>query len=133
MSEERIPATPMIDRVAEKTAETARKVERRVDTAAAAARHDVEETTQSLFEDQELSGFRSRWEAVQTGFVDEPRAAVTEADALVKQVVSRLSDVFTQERSRLEAQWDRGGDLSTEDLRQALRRYRAFFDRLLRV
>jgi hypothetical protein len=133
MSEERIPATPMIDRAAEKAAETARKVERTVDTAAAAARPDVEETTQSLFEDQELSGFRSRWEAVQTGFVDEPRAAVSEADALVKQVVSRLSDVFTQERARLEGQWDRGGDLSTEDLRQALRRYRAFFDRLLRV
>jgi hypothetical protein len=91
------------------------------------------EATQSLFDDQELSGFRNRWEAVQTGFVDEPKAAVNEADALVTQVVSRLTEVFTEERSRLEAQLDRGDDLSTEDLRLAFRRYRAFFDRLLRV
>jgi hypothetical protein len=33
----------------------------------------------------------------------------------------------------LESQWDRDRDISTEDLRLALTRYRAFFDRLLSV
>ena len=45
------------------------------------------------------SGFRTRWEAVQTGFVDEPRKAVEEADALVAQVIKRLSEVFADERT----------------------------------
>ena len=87
----------------------------------------------SLFHDDEGKAFRSRWEAIQTGFVDEPRTAVEEADALVAQVVARLADVFSEERSTLERQWDKGDNISTEDLRIALRRYRSFFDRLLTV
>ena len=87
----------------------------------------------SLFPGDEATGFRSRWEAIQTGFVDEPRAAVEEADALVAQVVTRLAEVFSTERTALEHQWDKGDNISTEDLRIALRRYRSFFDRLLTV
>lgn len=87
----------------------------------------------SLFHDDEATAFRSRWEAIQTGFVDEPRTAVEEADALVAQVVARLAEVFSEERSTLERQWDKGDNISTEDLRVALRRYRSFFDRLLTV
>jgi hypothetical protein len=88
---------------------------------------------EALFQSQEADGFRSRWEAIQTGFVDEPRTAVQEADALVAQVVARLAEVFSEERTALEKQWDRGDNISTEDLRIALKRYRAFFDRLLSV
>lgn len=87
----------------------------------------------ALFPGDEAAGFRSRWEAIQTGFVDQPRAAVEEADALVAQVVARLAEVFSDERSALEHQWDKGDNISTEDLRVALRRYRSFFDRLLTV
>ena len=87
----------------------------------------------ALFHDEEAHGFRSRWDAIQTGFVDEPRAAVEQADALVAQVVSRVVQVFGEQRTTLESQWDRDGDISTEDLRLALTRYRAFFDRLLSV
>ena len=68
---------------------------------------------------------------MQTGFVDEPRKAVEEADSLVAQVIKRLSEVFADERTNLEHQWDRGDQISTEDLRIALRKYRSFFDRLL--
>ncbi len=75
--------------------------------------------------------FRARWEGIQTGFVDEPRRAVEHADALVADLMQRLADSFSQERRSLEAQWDRGDDVSTEDLRVALQRYRSFFDRLL--
>jgi hypothetical protein len=84
-----------------------------------------------LFPDEELVGYRTQWESIQTGFVDQPRAAVEQADALVSQLVTRLTDVFARERSTLEGQWTKGSDVSTEDLRIALTRYRSFFHRLL--
>jgi hypothetical protein len=84
-----------------------------------------------VFSGDEAAGFRTRWEAVQTGFVDEPSKAVEEADSLVAQVIKRLSEVFADERTTLEHHWDRGDQISTEDLRIALRKYRSFFDRLL--
>ena len=95
---------------------------------------DADDTRQVvLFPHEEAEGFRSRWEAIQTGFVDEPTVAVREADALVAQVVTRLAQVFSDERGQLEQQWGRGESVSTEDLRVALKRYRAFFHRLLSV
>jgi hypothetical protein len=84
-----------------------------------------------LFPDDELNNFRARWDQVQTSFVDEPRQAVERADSLVANVVKRIAEQFSTERAQLEKQWDRGDNVSTEDLRQALRRYRSFFDRLL--
>jgi hypothetical protein len=84
-----------------------------------------------LFPNEDLVGYRTQWESIQTGFVDQPRAAVEQADALVSQVVTRLTDVFARERSTLEGQWAKGDNASTEDLRIALTRYRAFFHRLL--
>ena len=84
-----------------------------------------------LFPSEELVGYRARWDAIQTGFVDQPRAAVEQADALVSQVVTRLTEVFARERSTLEGQWTKGGNASTEDLRIAFTRYRSFFHRLL--
>ena len=84
-----------------------------------------------LFPANELSDLRSRWDKAQGLFVDEPRNAVEEADALVATAVKRIAELFADERANLEKQWDRGSEVSTEDLRQALRRYRGFFDRLL--
>jgi hypothetical protein len=84
-----------------------------------------------LFPNEELVGYRTQWESIQTGFVDQPRAAVEQADALVAQVVTRLTEVFTRERSTLEGQWTKGDNVSTEDLRIALKRYRSFFHKLL--
>ena len=77
------------------------------------------------------SSFQRRWDEVQTRFVDQPRGAVEEADGLVANLMQQLAEGFAQERERLEAQWDRGEDISTEDLRVALQRYRSFFQRLL--
>jgi hypothetical protein len=85
----------------------------------------------ALFEPTVLGDFNNRWTDVQAGFVDEPRRAVQQADALVSDVIQRITNTFTNERAQLEAQWDRGGDVSTEELRQALQRYRSFFSRLL--
>ena len=86
-----------------------------------------------LFSPADTEDFRTRWSRIQTGFVDEPRRAVEQADSLVAEVIQRLASVFADERSTLEGQWDRGDDISTEDLRVALQRYRSFFDRLLTV
>ncbi|MGA3256314.1 MAG: hypothetical protein ABSD32_19835 [Mycobacterium sp.] len=90
-------------------------------------------TEKSLFAEDELSGLRSRWDDVQSGFVDDPRECVHKADGLVSDVVDQLTTGFSEARSRLEAQWARGEQASTEDLRLALKRYREFFQRLLAV
>jgi hypothetical protein len=81
----------------------------------------------------ESESLRSRWTDIQAQFVDEPRRCVEQADSLVAELMKRLAEMFAGERSKLEQQWDRGDEVSTEDLRQALRRYRSFFERLLSV
>jgi hypothetical protein len=86
-----------------------------------------------LFEADEAQNLRSRWEKIQIGFVDEPRKSVEQADELVAGVMKRLAEVFADERQKLEQEWAKGDQVSTEDLRVALRRYRSFFDRLLSV
>jgi hypothetical protein len=91
------------------------------------------ERSAPLFDDAEANDLRGRWADIQAGFVDEPRRAVEQADGLVAATIKRLAEVFADERSKLEQQWDRGDNISTEDLRVALRRYRSFFDRLLSV
>jgi hypothetical protein len=90
-----------------------------------------EDQDQALFGDDELTGFRGRWDEIQAGFVDEPRQAVEQADALVSDLVERITAGFSEARSGLESQWSQGEEASTEDLRVALTRYRAFFNRLL--
>ena len=87
--------------------------------------------TTPLFSGNELQQLQSRWDKIQTDFVDQPRNAVREADSLVSSAMQRLSEVFSTERSKLEQQWDRGDSVSTEDLRIALQRYRSFFRRVL--
>jgi hypothetical protein len=101
--------------------------------AGAATARAKEEELGPLFPADEVSNLRARWDAVQVGFVDEPRQAVADADQLIAATMKRLAEMFAQEREKLEHQWDRGNDVSTEDLRVALRRYRAFFSRLLSV
>lgn len=86
-----------------------------------------------LFPGNELQDLRTNWDRIQTGFVDEPRTAVEQADSLVASTMKRLAEVFAGERSKLEQQWDRGDNVSTEDLRLALQRYRSFFHRLLAI
>jgi hypothetical protein len=90
-------------------------------------------STQPLLPEVEAAKLRSSWDSIQAGFVDEPRRAVEDADHLVARAMQRLAEMFAEERSGLESQWDRGDDVSTEDLRIALQRYRAFFGRLLAV
>ncbi len=99
----------------------------------AAVDDDGEESAvrEPLFAGDDAERFRSRWQEVQAGFVDEPQQAVKDADSLVAELMQRLAETFSQERTNLESQWGSGDDASTEDLRVALQRYRSFFDRLL--
>ncbi len=74
---------------------------------------------------------RGAWQSIQADFVDDPRDAVARADELVDRCMRQLSEAFTRERGNLEGSWSRGEDVSTEDLRMTLQRYRAFFQRFL--
>ena len=94
--------------------------------------HETAEATSLLVADK-CQDFRARWDTIQTSFVDEPRQAVEHADSLVAEVMQELARTFADERENLEAQWGRGDDVSTEDLRIALQRYRSFFSRLLSI
>lgn len=95
------------------------------------AEHAHHEGPIELFDDTARGELRSRWESIQAGFVDEPRRSVEEADRLVTEATERLAEGFARVRDDLEDEWRRGEDVSTEDLRLALRRYRSFFDRLV--
>jgi hypothetical protein len=85
----------------------------------------------ALLNREESEHFRTRWNEIQGKFVDEPRAAVEQADTLVSEVIEQITQTFTNEHSSLENQWNQGNDVSTEDLRKALQRYRSFFNRLV--
>lgn len=88
---------------------------------------------EDLFADDELADLRGRWASVQAAFVDDPKDCVQKADGLVSDLVDQLTTGFARARTRLEEQWARGEQASTEDLRVALMHYREFFQRLLAV
>jgi hypothetical protein len=96
--------------------------------------HDTNESELSpLFSDETERELRTQWHEIQTGFVDEPRRAVEQADELVARLMQQLAQSFSDQRNNLERQWDQAEKISTEDLRLALRRYRSFFERLLSI
>ncbi|MGW5049636.1 hypothetical protein [Actinokineospora sp. NPDC004072] len=120
---------------AERSAEATRHVPAAGRRAAAAERRDgagsavtdaIPAQRDGLFSRQEADSYRERWQRVQGGFVDDPAEAVEEADKLVVDAIRALS-----ERKRSLESWREGAE--TEDLRQALREYRSFLDRLLTV
>ena len=118
-----------------------RTAEEHITTADLAAQGEHRESLQPVQDEHAaplLAGdavqdFRGRWDHVQTAFVDDPRSAVKQADELVASAMKQLAEAFAQQRSGLESQWDHGDNVSTEELRLALRKYRAFFQRLLAV
>ncbi|MFG2891209.1 hypothetical protein [Streptomyces sp. NPDC048248] len=79
----------------------------------------------------EQEEFHSRWQRIQSEFVDDPREAVGAADTLVAEVMQALAATFSQHKQGLEGQWHRGEEVATEELRVALQQYRSFFNRLL--
>jgi hypothetical protein len=94
---------------------------------------DRNQNRTAMFDENAAADFRSRWQSIQTDFIDDPRRCVERADELVAETMKRLAQIFTEERERLEQSWEQGDNVSTEDLRLAFQRYRSFFDRLLSV
>ncbi len=86
-----------------------------------------------LFDEHEAADLRASWQHIQGEFVDDPHASVEQADRLVATAIQRLAEIFANEKSNLEGTWSRGGEISTEDMRQAVRRYHSFFDRILSI
>jgi hypothetical protein len=131
----RLSTSDLVDAAGRAEARHAAVADDRPDPDAPRDRREDERTgaDEPLFDAADADGYRTRWGAIQTGFVDEPRRAVEEADALVAEVVKRLAEGFAGTRQRLETEWERNDQVSTEDLRQSMRRYRSFFDRLLRL
>jgi hypothetical protein len=99
---------------------------------------------------EESERFGGAWVEVQQRFVDDPAAAVHQADALVKDVMSergypmsnfeqRVADLSVEHAqvidhyraARAIAQASVRGEAGTEDLRQAMVHYRALFNDLL--
>jgi hypothetical protein len=133
MTDERKLSTNDISRAMERRDEDVAAREQGRAAEAQGAPGAINEAPTPLFANEELTGYRTRWSGIQTGFVDEPRKAVEEADALVAELMKRLADSFAEERRKLEAHWEKSDKLSTEDLRIAMRRYRSFFERLLNI
>jgi hypothetical protein len=101
--------------------------------ASATEQQDAPAGEGNLVPPDEANDFRGRWDEVQTGFVDDPRRAVEEANQLVDEVTNRVVETFTRGRTELEEQWARGDEVTTEELRVVLQRYRSFFDSLLKT
>ena len=116
-SDKDVPAVPMEKPATEKSRPLSRNNEELV----------------PLFSESAVQNFRERWTTLQTEFVDEPRRSVEQADELVAHVMKDMAATFSDERKKLEQQWEHGDKVSTEDLRLVLRRYRSFFDRLLSI
>jgi hypothetical protein len=85
----------------------------------------------ALLDDREAEAFLDRWRDVQVRFVDDPQGAVRDGDSLVAELMQSLAQRFSERKSGLEEQWNRGGEPETEQLRHALQEYRSFFNRLL--
>jgi hypothetical protein len=110
---------------------TAHRVDREISENRAPADVVVNDQLEPLFEDAAAKKFRSRWLVIQSKFVDDPRDSVKQADDLVADIIKSVTMNFADRRISLEKQWNSGENVSTEDMRQALKRYRAFFERLL--
>ena len=113
-----------------------------VTTAELAGRSDAQQPVRPAHEEESAGpllaptiaqDLQNHWDPIQTGFVDDPRTAVKQADELVAEAMKRLAASFAEQRSGMERQWDRGDEVSTEELRRALRKYRVFFQRLIAV
>jgi hypothetical protein len=97
-------------------------------------------------------GFAQAWREVQARFVDEPEAAISQADDLIGEVMQargypvadfeqRVADVSVNHASVVEhyrvahaiANRETAGIGDTEELRQAMVHYRALFEDLLEV
>jgi hypothetical protein len=130
MPVEDVPREQVEDEYEERNERPERRVEEKVPQTTASA-EKIEDQLEPLFEDEAAQKFRTRWLAIQSKFVDDPRDSVKQADDLVADIIKNVTMNFANRRVALEKQWNIGENVSTEDMRVTLKRYRAFFERLL--
>jgi len=122
MSEEQVSTAELVDAAEEEN----------LDRTQRATSNEVPESWQEvLLSGEEIDELQSRWNSIQIEFVDEPRNSVEQADALVAEAMEKITRMFSEKRATLDEQWVNHEDISTEDLRIALKRYRSFFNRLI--
>ncbi len=129
----RVDTEPDNERIREVDADRPEVIKVGDDVKTPPASADNGEQRNPLFSNDEERNFRERWQNIQTAFVDEPRQAVEHADELIAEILQHLARRFSDQRSRLESEWEHSDKASTEELRLALRRYRSFCDRLLSI
>lgn len=126
------PAAPTRERQPETTAEAPDdSIDRSSAENQAGPKTASKQAGSGLIQDQRWEYFAGRWDSIQSGFVDDPRRTVEQADRLVAEVIDHLSRIFRDERAKLESQWSRSGKADTEDMRIAMQRYRDFFRTLV--
>ncbi|WDZ84978.1 hypothetical protein [Micromonospora cathayae] len=84
----------------------------------------------TLFDAGTAQGFRDRWRDVQLRFVDDPKAAAGQAQGLVEEAIQALAAALAAQKNEISG-WQDAGSADTEQLRQAVRGYRDFLDRVL--
>jgi len=135
MSETPLYTAPVVERIADEYEDVSKSTPYKAPMGETvtneAPAHTNAGSVAALLNREESEHFRTRWNEIQGKFVDEPRSAVQQADALVSDVIGQITQMFASEHSLLEGQWNQGNDVSTEDLRKALQRYRSFFNRLV--
>lgn len=89
------------------------------------------EPASGLLNNEESKHFRKQWDGIQSRFVDDPHAAIQQADSLTSEVIEKITEMFASELNSLQNQLLENNDVTTEDLRQALQRYRANFNSLV--
>jgi hypothetical protein len=98
-----------------------------------AAQEVVENEPLTWLKAAEIDELKSRWNSIQTVFVDDPNSSVKQADNLVVETLERFEQALQNQRSVLVEKWNNQEDVSTEDFRIALQSYRSFLDSLLTI
>jgi len=93
---------------------------------------DGSQVATTLLREDEVDDWRSRWDSIQIGFVDEPGSSVKQADELVTEVMKQIDRRFSEKHTTLLRQWG-SQEATTEDQRLALQSYRSFFNWLINL
>jgi len=93
----------------------------------------IESEPVTLLTGAEIDELQSRWNTIQIEFVDAPSTSVEQADALVGEVMERIERIFSEKRALLDEKRGNHEEVSTEDHRIALQRYRTLFNHLLEL
>lgn len=80
-----------------------------------------------LLVDADRTELHDRWRRIEERFVDDPMAAVREADHLVEQAIDRIRSTLDARRGSMRDRWGGLDDATTEQLREILQHYERLF------